>query len=584
MHPNINNPVLPVLTDEIFTNREELLEHLKFRALNTRFQRTTSFALLGHRRVGKTEVLKRLYNTLFWEQDEVVPIYISYDDLSRQAAQFAEEYFFSFLRQYVAFKENDPVWAVSYGNAIRRAENLIDATENEGLRFALQNYLSAIEMENVGFRLRVALQAPRAVADWNKEPIFMIIDEFQHVIDIRDEDGNEPNVVGRYQQTVESRWCPHLVSGSAVTLLTKDILGRGPLYGRFRSVYIYPLEGFYAIELCHRLSKFYEVHLNDDMAAELARRTGGNPFYLDSIVQWAQEYRIALTTPEAVSDVIAQEVTRGGIWSELYRQLNYYFRTINEYGISKNIFYFVSRYQDKQVNPKIIAEKMKRWKVTVDDVYDVLMALSRADLIEERVAGTEFYNVKDPIMREFIDAWARVDVENDTWEDAGTELTTKYRTLSGEYANFRGYAAELFVKFLMTRFDSRRVDGKAFFNTSRKMTLPKFTWVDTRKVKLTSTREYELDAVGVVVPKLWVVEVEFTNRRVGVKAIRKFARAAQVAVKTWKSEELTGWYISKSAFTPAAEKELQENGFLYSTWEQVNQLLQLFGLRTLAAE
>jgi len=44
-------------------------------------------------------------------------------------------------------------------------------------------------------------------------------------------------------------------------------------------------------------------------------------------------------------------------------------------------------------------------------------------------------------------------------------------------------------------------------------------------------------------------------------SIDRFARATQVAVKTWKSEELTGWYISKSGFTPAAEKELQENGF-----------------------
>jgi len=31
--------------------------------------------------------------------------------------------------------------------------------------------------------------------------------------------------------------------------------------------------------------------------------------------------------------------------------------------------------------------------------------------------------------------------------------------------------------------------------------------------------EYEVDAVGVVVPKLWVVEVKFTHRRIGVQAI-----------------------------------------------------------------
>ena len=70
-----NKSILPVLTDKLFTDREDLLERLKFEAIETRLQRTRSIVLLGHRRVGKTEVLKRLYNDLFWEQDEVVPIY-----------------------------------------------------------------------------------------------------------------------------------------------------------------------------------------------------------------------------------------------------------------------------------------------------------------------------------------------------------------------------------------------------------------------------------------------------------------------------------------------------------------------------
>ncbi len=54
MQTRINRPILPVLSDEIFTDREDLLALLKLRAMNSRFQRTMSFALLGHRRVGKT--------------------------------------------------------------------------------------------------------------------------------------------------------------------------------------------------------------------------------------------------------------------------------------------------------------------------------------------------------------------------------------------------------------------------------------------------------------------------------------------------------------------------------------------------
>lgn len=53
-------PVLPVIADEIVTDREEILTLLKERAPGTRLRRTMSIVLLGHRRVGKTEALKRL--------------------------------------------------------------------------------------------------------------------------------------------------------------------------------------------------------------------------------------------------------------------------------------------------------------------------------------------------------------------------------------------------------------------------------------------------------------------------------------------------------------------------------------------
>ncbi|MBI1923916.1 AAA family ATPase [Candidatus Poribacteria bacterium] len=180
-HP-INRPIWPVISDEIFTDREDLLALLKLRAMNTRFQRTMSFALLGHRRVGKTEVLKRLYNDLFWEQSEVVPIYITYDKLDRQADRFAKEYFFQFLRQYIAFKKKDSALAMSDVDPIDLAKALIHETPNEGLQFVLRNYLGTIEIDTVGFRLNAVLHAPRAVAEQNEEPILMILDEFQHVI------------------------------------------------------------------------------------------------------------------------------------------------------------------------------------------------------------------------------------------------------------------------------------------------------------------------------------------------------------------------------------------------------------------
>ena len=582
---NLHEPVFEVLSDEIFTDREGILAILKRIAYGAKRQQFFSPVLIGHRRMGKTEVLKKLYNELFWEQDEVVPIYITFEELSRESREFARQYLTFFLSQYIGFKRKD-------ANLIKKTRKLDDiighvkefseSQNNRGLLRLLDSINSVVtDNKDTWAILNCAIWAPRRVSEDNKEPMFVMIDEFQHVIEIRDEGGIDQNVLGKYQHAVEYRRCPHLVTGSAVTLLTRDIIGRGALFGRFRAQYIRGLEGYYVLELCQKLSKHHNVEVTPEMAAEIARRTGGNPFYIQCIFEGAVFLDVNLSNIESVSRVIAYELTEGAIWSELYRQLNYYFNTINEFGITKNIFYFATRYQDEKIDPRKIASSMSHWGVDEQQVRDVLLSLSRADLIEEKVAGTEFYNIKDPILREFADTWARVDVENATWEEAATELREKYRRLSGKYADFKGYATELMIKFLMMQFSGRTVDGELYFNWKGDVLLPKFVWVDSRVVKLPDTREYQLDVVAKEVPNLWLVEVKNTQQPIGLEQVKHFESACKVAEEVIRGEIITRWYISTYGFTQESERYLAENGFLYSNREQVSQLLRYFGLRDL---
>jgi len=581
---NKRRPVFDVLSDEIFTDRGELLSVLKKIALDAKVQRHISPVLIGHRRVGKTELLKRLYNELFWEQEEVVPIYITFEDLSRESRQFASKYFATFLSQYVGFKQKNVELAqdAESDEIIERAQKFAQIQDNYGLLRILNKYHGAAKNKEFTWPiLDCSIWAPRRVSRDNEEPMFVMLDEFQHVIEIRDESGIDPNVLGKYQHAVESRRCPHLVTGSAVTLLTKDIIGRGPLFGRFRAEYIRGLEGYYVIELCQKLGKHHDVKVNVEMASYLSDRTGGNPFYLDCIFAGAHRLGMALTHLDAVNEVISYELTQGAIWSELYRQLNYYFNTINEYGITKNIFYFATRYQDEKIDKKKIAASMSHWRVTEEQVVDILLALSRADLIEEKVAGTEFYNIKDPIMREFTDAWARVDVENATWAQANVELQERYNKLAGTYANLKGYATELMVQFLMMRFNRHEVEGEAFFNHPGKIFLPRFVWVDSQTVKLSDSPQYQIDVVGRSVPYLWLVEVKNTEQPIGLKDVEHFAAACKVAPKVIGGDEVTRWYVSTKGFTTDATDYLNGHGFLYSDRSQINELLRHFGLREL---
>jgi hypothetical protein len=54
--------------------------------------------------MGKTAILKRLYNKLFTEQDRVIPIYIDLEKIPKYLDSFSIEYLGMCVQQYLAFK------------------------------------------------------------------------------------------------------------------------------------------------------------------------------------------------------------------------------------------------------------------------------------------------------------------------------------------------------------------------------------------------------------------------------------------------------------------------------------------------
>ena len=77
----------------------------------------------------------------------------------------------------------------------------------------------------------LALEVPRKVSDIDDTSIAVFIDEFQNT---RLPQYNF-EIVGFMQEAVESYTCPHFVTGSAMSILTKELIGRGSLYGMLGS-------------------------------------------------------------------------------------------------------------------------------------------------------------------------------------------------------------------------------------------------------------------------------------------------------------------------------------------------------------
>ena len=113
MKENHQWAVKPLVPEDVYTDRQEFLDYFYHAALEAIGRRTMSTVLLGQRRMGKTEIFKRVVNRLFFEQDHndpqaVVPVFFTFPDEIISRKEFALDYVENFIRWYAAFRLRDP--------------------------------------------------------------------------------------------------------------------------------------------------------------------------------------------------------------------------------------------------------------------------------------------------------------------------------------------------------------------------------------------------------------------------------------------------------------------------------------------
>ncbi|MFQ6055042.1 MAG: ATP-binding protein, partial [Methanosarcinales archaeon] len=564
--------IFAIVPEEEFVNREELLDRLYCDAMDTARQASDNIVLLGRRRVGKSAVLTRVYDKLFFEQDLVVPIYFTYEGLPSNLGEYiAEEYFKNFVSQYIAFKKKD-IKLRKKATDLNLALKLAQELEDIGLMEIIEAYIDAKQKQYFQGIVHNSIGAPRMVAEENESAICVIIDEFQEILKIVDRDGRILNFKGLYQFAVESALATHIISGSAVTIMRQEILRRGPLLGRFEPYKISGLSTEYAIELQDRLSKMYGFEMPYEQKVYIANYTSGLPFYIKKILLEIKRYKVPIVTEEVLCKAISHEITRGGIYDTLEMLLLQYAKQ-NKLNITRSVLYHCANFEDKKINPDEIAEKLQ---VSSIEVMEALSQMSRADLIEP--SGGFYYNIPDPVMRKFLRTQYFREVMGVPQADIEEEEKNKIYTQLSDEPTMIGLLVESHLTLLMMYWDNRVVSGNLFgLDKSQKITLPKFHRVFNTKVKPPRSREYQIDLIGTYFDAgkylAWIGESKYRNRPINKSDITKFNRACIAAQKSYGFNEITKWFFSATGFSEPAIEEAKKHNILLTDLKNVNQLL-----------
>ncbi len=586
--------VKPIVPEEVYTDREEFLNYFYNAALAAAKRRTMSTVLLGQRRMGKTEIFKRVVNRLFFEQDPkdpdaVVPVYYSFPEAPMGKKEFATQYLENLIRHYVGFRTARPE-LVRDGSQGKKLISLAEKAKSEfpftrTLDLMIGKYIS-VTSENISLPHKTALETPRRISDIDDSTIVMFLDEFQntrlpqHGLDI----------VGFMQEAVESPTCPHFVTGSAMGILTKEIIGRGSLFGRFDGETIEAMSGYWGKELASNAARYHNAEISRMMAPVVAERCGGNPFYINAVVRQAAKIGEPVSDENVLNKILAVDITSGFIWGELNDQVTRWIERINEHKITKWILYLsaLEENEEKDKKNRLNLERIRKeiraregTDVPLETIRDVLIKLSRGDLLEYLEMGNWFRRVKDPILLEFLRVWGKIEVEGHDQRRVQEELAGEYGTYRRRVSEYKGYLAEVHMSQVLLDSQNKTLPGR-FFNSPEDVRMPWRFYYVRHRMRIGPGKGCDIDLLGAAGSEKWVCQSKWvTGDKIGRGILEELAAQAEVVRRDMKPEVIRMWIFAHEGLTGPALKFAEENGILWSSRREFDDLLVHLGLRVL---
>ncbi|NPV54956.1 MAG: hypothetical protein HPY71_15825 [Firmicutes bacterium] len=583
------NPVTEMMPPEEFIDRDDILRYLEEWFRNIASRRSRSKALISPRRMGKTAVLDRLVNVMFWRDYGVVPFYFKVKREETTLREFTEEYIEAFFQYFMGYILKDPSIVINKYKLkdLAGLDVAIDEGDSYGdgririidiVREQIEMFLRYKDTRDARLLWEEAITYPERIAVLTGMKVAVIIDEFQdmksYIYDAEDVNTVVPgrdmptDLTATYDRMSQSTHAPMLVSGSAVTMIFRTVMG-GPLGGRFTVKKLGPLSIADGAELAKTILAGRGIPISDELALYLSELVGGHPYYVYCVANTEGPFETFATRSEieAAVEWELQNGVIGGFWSTHFMN---YENTINDDpdpGIGKRIIYYLLKYQGRTVEEMEIANSLG---ITPEVVARKLQKLSEADLVE-RVGPYSYRGLTDKMLARYIyQVYGKYveDVDRKQVRIPVTEDLSKGRYL------------ELQVENLLYKFHGQKVDGR-LFGREGEFVLPVIIQAYDTVVKAESEREYQVDAIAVYRTvagmSAWVAECKNRTRPMGKQEVEKL-EAAAAAIKAEKQlADVILWFVSTGGFTKEAINLIWKRGYLWSGRNEINELIRFFG-------
>ncbi|MCP4349355.1 MAG: hypothetical protein GY795_28075 [Desulfobacterales bacterium] len=589
-------PVEEMVAYDEFTDRVEILRELDEWVKNIQRMASPSTAIISPRRMGKTVLLDRLVNTVFFKPEyRVAPFYFRMKREETTLRDFLLEYATTFFRQFIAYCHQEPVL---YGDDSIKLEQLLEYPSSLKPVMLAKKFIEGFlgryqdtRYDDTRNQWDGFIRTPERLGSYSGVRVAVIIDEFQdmkfYVHDVAKESleriierrRQDPDVEGTdltatYDRQAQSRKAPMLVSGSAVTLVFRTVMG-GPLGGRFGFKYLKPMSVADGAVLLHTLLKLYssDLPITPENALYASAQVGGHPYYLYCLSVSEYESK-KFSDTDSIDKLVSYEIEQGkiyGFWQTHFDGNREHINADSDDAIGKKIIYYFTRYNNRPVDTAEIAKTLQVPKKAVEKKIE---RLHLADLVYRSAA--RYYTFNDICLMRFIKFVYEKDLEGIV-DEIDLSQQNLFNTLKGRFL-------EMAVQVTMMKFNNEILNGK-FFGKSGQIRMPLFQFVDTKYVKGVRTPQYQIDVYGKEKgeEQVWICECKYTRTKMGISQVKKLEQAAEALRQEAGDAGLHApgiqmWLVSTGGFTGEVTAYAKDRADMFlSDYDGINSIFHMYG-------
>ena len=499
-----------------------------------------SQAIVARRKKGKTAFLQRLFNIL-WSCPEkrVVPFYFSVKEMNMTLAEFAKEFFSTFVNQWIGYMERKPELIANPLNFVLLKELI----EDHELKRIFDSINEFEKVGNWGLMWTTASRLPFETAIAKKCKIVQIFDEFQNInAYILDDQKNTIHTMsGTYLDLAEKREAPLIISGSEVHGLIK-IIQR--LTGRFS---VYPLGNLpeeEAKEAVWQYARATETRIDESAVEKIWNLTDGDPLYLKALFTTRYNDTKDYTNEDNIISTYTQEITQGEIYRTWAEYIVKVFLEVNERN-AKRIMLYLFQAGEERTRAQMI--KDLNLDMTDFDLQMKLLQLIKADLISQGETNFDYKIGKDKTYELVFRRLFQKEIDYFV-PDIKKELRQEMGRTSYEKGKFREYLVRERIK--------KPFNLKDLAENGIDLTIKPKTILERETVKV-GLRDREIDLIVKGNVELWI-DVKDTKGKYGKREADRWIEIKQ-AIGEKSPKTLFATY-SQNRYTAAAKELLVSNG------------------------